>query len=294
MVGATPADQSRRRAGHQKTGDGRGFGNPGDEGAVTGALRTATGTATIPIEISLIRILPSPAGGRADYNTLRLQKRNEMYVFFHATDSGGVGRVDTVRRGWYRRAGRLQWPIYKDTCCRPSAQKRLPAANRPSFTARACPSEASVSSRSCTLSARALERAGQFGGDGGLSVGLEGRTDRPTPPRASRCNSAEGRSATGPPRVRFPATPRPPGYEGASFARAGSIPLRGRAEAAHLAGLPSDIVKPFSGSPSLSRKRAQKSVAPPPLITAQRTVLAPFRSVRRLEMPSSMTVWRSP
>ena len=53
-------------------------------------------------------------------------------------------------------------------------------------------------------------------------------------------------------------------------------------------------VIPLMGLSSASRKRAQKSVAPPPLMTAARTTLGPLFSVSRLETPSSMTVWRSP
>jgi hypothetical protein len=50
----------------------------------------------------------------------------------------------------------------------------------------------------------------------------------------------------------------------------------------------------FTGASSLSRNPAQKSVAPPPLTTAQRTTFGPFFSVTRFDMPSSMTDWRSP
>src|ERR1035441_8490142 len=53
-------------------------------------------------------------------------------------------------------------------------------------------------------------------------------------------------------------------------------------------------VIPLMGLSSASRNRAQKSVAPPPLITAARTMFGPFLIVMRLETPSSMTVWRSP
>jgi hypothetical protein len=53
------------------------------------------------------------------------------------------------------------------------------------------------------------------------------------------------------------------------------------------------MVMPFTGLASSSRKRAQKSVAPPPLIIAARMTLAPFFSVRRFETPSSMTACRS-
>src|SRR3954464_820028 len=39
-----------------------------------------------------------------------------------------------------------------------------------------------------------------------------------------------------------------------------------------------------------SRKRAQKSVAPPPLMIAARMTLRPLRRVSRLDTPSSITV----
>ena len=54
------------------------------------------------------------------------------------------------------------------------------------------------------------------------------------------------------------------------------------------------IVNSFKGFSSASRNRAQKSVAPPPLITAARSTFGPFLSVIRFETPSSITVWRSP
>ena len=52
-------------------------------------------------------------------------------------------------------------------------------------------------------------------------------------------------------------------------------------------------VRPLTGLPLASRKRAQKSVAPPAFTTAARTTLAPFFSVIRFDTPSSITVCRS-
>lgn len=53
-------------------------------------------------------------------------------------------------------------------------------------------------------------------------------------------------------------------------------------------------LKALRGLSSGSRKRAQKSVAPPPLMMAARRMFGPLLRVRRLETPSSMTVCRSP
>jgi hypothetical protein len=53
-------------------------------------------------------------------------------------------------------------------------------------------------------------------------------------------------------------------------------------------------VNVLTGLSSAPSKRAQKSVAPPPLTTATRMTFGPFLRLRRLEMPSSITVWRSP
>jgi hypothetical protein len=53
---------------------------------------------------------------------------------------------------------------------------------------------------------------------------------------------------------------------------------------------PSRTRIPRTGASSASRKRAQKSVAPPALITATRMVFSPVVSVRRFDTPSSITV----
>jgi len=66
------------------------------------------------------------------------------------------------------------------------------------------------------------------------------------------------------------------------------------ADANHLRTSLRLTVIPLMGLSSPSRKRAQKSVAPPPLTTAARTMFGPFWSVIRLDTPSSITVWRSP
>ena len=53
------------------------------------------------------------------------------------------------------------------------------------------------------------------------------------------------------------------------------------------------MLSPLIGLSLASRKRAQKSVAPPPLTTAARITFGPFLSVMRFETPSSITVCRS-
>ena len=50
---------------------------------------------------------------------------------------------------------------------------------------------------------------------------------------------------------------------------------------------------PFTGRPSSSRNRAQKSVAPPALTIAARITFGPFFNSSRGDTPSSITVWRS-
>src|SRR5690606_22408224 len=61
----------------------------------------------------------------------------------------------------------------------------------------------------------------------------------------------------------------------------------------HLHQEETPTVSPVTGRSLASRKRAQKSVAPPPLMIAARMTWRPGRSVRRRDTPSSITVWRS-